>query len=94
MRQKLLGSVILAGTILFGSLLGTGTANATPSQAVCDGIDKASTYLSYLEQADVMGRLVGYSPSQQAQNIVGSVLVYCPWHADGIRAAAAVLADD
>ena len=85
--KKIIGSAIVAGAIAVGSVLGTATANATANPAVCDGIDKASSYESYLLGSFAVGEAIGYPPKVQAQNIAESVMVYCPWHKKGLLAA-------
>ena len=77
------------GAALVGlSLAGTGVANATPNSAVCDGVRKASSYEDYLIEAYYLGKAFDYDEDTQAQNIVQSVMLYCPWHAPGLEAAA------
>ena len=90
--KKLLGAVAVGAALGLGSLTGAGTANASP--AVCDGIDEAPSYSAYLINAWVWGKAFNASPRAQAATIVSSVLVYCPWHAAGIRAAAASMDGD
>lgn len=90
--RKVISSAVLAAAIAVGALFGTaGTASATPMPAVCNGIDKADSYVEYIIDSWALGVAVHADQTQQAKNIVDSVKVYCPWHLPGIRAAAASL---
>jgi hypothetical protein len=91
MFKKVIATAIMAGTIATGATVAAGTANATGSPSVCDAIDRAPTYTDYLIDAAVWGYAFNWNSSQQAYNIVSAVNTYCPWHAPGIRAAAAAL---
>ena len=94
MIRKLISSALLAAAIVGGSFIGTGTASADANPAVCDGIAEAPSYTAYLLDAFVWGKAFNYSPETQARNIVSSVMVFCPWHAPGIKAAATYLSSD
>jgi hypothetical protein len=91
MFKKAIASVIVGGALAGGLIAGTGTANATGSYLVCDAIDRAPTYESYLIDAVVWGYAFNWDASAQAYNIVSAVATYCPWHMSGIQSAAAVL---
>jgi hypothetical protein len=91
MIRKLISSALLAAAIVGGSFVGTGTANATGSPLVCNGIDEAPSYVDYLINAAVWGKAFDWSSSAQAYNIVSAVNAYCPWHAQGIKNAAIYL---
>ena len=91
--RKVFASAVLAGAIAIGSLFGAGSANAIGDPGVCDGIDEAPSYQSYLIDAYVWGVAFNYSPTQQAYNIVSAVETYCPWHLQGIKVAAASLSN-
>ena len=56
MKRKLLSSAVLAAAIAVGSLFGSGSANATPNPAVCDGIATSTSYASYMLDAFMWGK--------------------------------------
>jgi hypothetical protein len=86
--MKKLIAAALGAVAIFGA---AGVANATADPAVCDGINSSSSYTDYLITAAVIGAAGGWDQDAQAQNIVDSVVAYCPWHAKGLLEAAKAL---
>ena len=89
--KKLIAAAGIGAAVALGSLAGAGTASAAGSPSVCDAIDAAPTYQSYLIDAAVWGYAFNWDTNAQSYNIASAVNAYCPWHLPGLRAAAASL---
>ena len=92
----LLGSVCV-GAAAMASVINGPAANATPTQAVCNGIDQelasGGNYLRYLIRAGITSYMIGYDTETQAKNIVDSIRTYCPEHMSGMALAANALSN-
>ena len=93
--MKHIVSAGLAGLGIAAAVALAPTATATPDYRVCDTIDAnlatGSGYLGYLTTAINVGAYLNYDAKAQAQNILDSVVTYCPQHRAGISNAAAYL---